>query len=591
MANYKFKVDLKGIIRLLSDNLYSSSDVFLRELLQNAVDAIKARKKLEPDFTEGKITISYKEKKNGAELIFQDNGIGLTQEEIHSFLSVIGQSSKRSDEVRGSFIGQFGIGLLSCFLVAEDIKVISRSVKEDKAYQWIGHSDGTYRVTEKKEAIEPGTVIYIQLKGGMYQQYDEEKITQKLYEYGFLITTPMYFESKSRSIRINDAFIPWRQQFSTRDDIMEFGEKLFDEEFFDVVPLTGETVRGYAFISMRQMMPASGGRHKIFLKNMFVTDDGKDLIPKWAFFTRCIVNAEDLTPTASRESFSKDYKLMKAKNEIEKCIFDYFVTLSQYDVPKLKQITMVHNVAIKSLAVENEQIYKLFFPFLTFVTNKGRITGFQILEEAKKASVHYCAAVDDYRRVSPLLEGGKSLLVNAGYIYDAKLLQKLGKYNKGIRVEMFDETSYDNLLEDPSEEMQTQMALFMSVAAEALEDCKCRAVLKSFSPQQLPALFVPSTDTLLDSTLQGGGFSSFFESFGLEEEELNYEAQLYMNCNNSLIRRMAAAKDIEMMQTIVQVVYVQAVMAGHYTMGEKEMAIMNKSLIKLIEYSLGEPEE
>lgn len=89
---------------------------------------------------------------------------------------------------------------------------------------------------------------------------------------------------------------------------------------------------------------------------MFVTNDGKDLIPKWAFFTKCIVNADDLTPTASRESFSEDSKLMKAKNEIEKCIFDYFVTLSQYDVRKLKCITMVHNVAIKSLAVENSYI-------------------------------------------------------------------------------------------------------------------------------------------------------------------------------------------------------------------------------------------
>lgn len=587
MANYNFKVDLKGIIRLLSDNLYSSSDVFLRELLQNAVDAIRARKKLEQDFKEGKIIISYKEKKDCAELIFQDNGIGLTKEEIHSFLSVIGQSSKRSEEVRGSFIGQFGIGLLSCFLVAEEIKVISRSVNEEKAYQWIGHSDGTYRVTEKKEAIEPGTAIYIQLKGRMYRQYGEEKIVQKLYEYGFLITTPMYFQSESWSKHINDAFIPWRQQFSTREEIMEFGKQLFGEEFFDVIPLTGEEIRGYAFVSMRQMTAATVNQHKIFLKNMYITDDGKELIPKWAFFTKCIVNAENLTPTASRESFSKDYKLMKAKNEIEKCIFDYFVTLSQYDVRKLKQITMIHNVAIKSLAVENEQIYKLFFPFLTFTTNKGSLTGFQILDAAKKMPVHYCVEVDDYRRISPLLEGSKSLLINAGYIYDARLLQMLEKFNKGIKVEAFDESSYENLLETPAEEVQMQMALLMSAAAEALEDCQCRAVLKNFAPQQLPALYVPSTDTLLESTLGEGGFSSFFEGFALEEDQQDYGAKLYLNSSNSLIQRMAAAKDMEMIETIVQVLYVQAFMAGHYTMGEKEMAIMNKSLTKLMEYGLG----
>ena len=73
---------------------------------------------------------------------------------------------------------------------------------------------------------------------------------------------------------------------------------------------------------------------------------------------------------------------MKTKNIIEKCIFDYFSTIAKLDVRKLKQITMIHNIAIKSLAIENEKIYKLFFPFLTFSTNRGNLTGFQILEAA-----------------------------------------------------------------------------------------------------------------------------------------------------------------------------------------------------------------
>lgn len=151
MENYNFRVDLKGIIRLLSDNLYSSDKVFLRELLQNAADAIDARKKADSSYTEGKITVTYQRNKSGAQLIFADNGIGLTKDEIHSFLSVIGQSSKRSDEVRNSFIGQFGIGLLSCFLVSNEIKVVTRSVTEEQCYQWVGKSDGSYVITEPKK--------------------------------------------------------------------------------------------------------------------------------------------------------------------------------------------------------------------------------------------------------------------------------------------------------------------------------------------------------------------------------------------------------------------------------------------------------
>lgn len=587
MANYNFKVDLKGIIKLLSDNLYSSKDVFLREVLQNAVDAITARKEQEPDFTDGRIIIAYQETAEGAEVIFKDNGIGLTKEEIHSFLSVIGQSSKRSEEVRSSFIGQFGIGLLSCFLVTNEIKVITRSVNDETAYQWLGFSDGTYKVTQQKGKTDAGTEIHIRLKGEMYRQYKQEKIQKMLREYGFLLTIPIYFEREDGTEQMNDSFIPWRQSFCTSENIMEFGQQVFGDEFFDVIPLNGETIKGYAFISMRQMTPTSVNGHKIYLKNMYVTDEGKELIPKWAFFTKCIINAKDLTPTAAREGFFKDYKLMKAKNEIEKSIFDYFVSLAEYDVRKLKRITGVHNVAIKSLAVENEKVYKFFFPFLTFSTNKGEMTGFQLVETAKKIPVHYCIEIDDFRRVSPLIEGSSRLLINAGYIYDSKLFRMLEKYNKDIKIDVFDEMSYDKLLETPSEEVVFTMAFLTAAAKEALAMCNCNVVLKSFSPQQLPALYVPGADCIFDVEMSSEGFSSFFEGFSFDdEEEDDYSAKLYLNCNNPLIKRLAKSQDTELVKTIVQVIYVQAFMAGHYTMGEQEMEIMNSSLTKLMGYGL-----
>ena len=392
---FSFQVDLKGIIRLLSENLYSSGDVFLREFLQNAVDAIAARRELEPGFQDGRIRVTYHGQADGqASLVFSDNGIGLTCEEIHTFLSVIGQSSKRGEMERNSFIGQFGIGLLSCFLVTDEIVVRSRSVREEKGFRWLGRSDGTYQVAADAEVLVPGTRIEIKLDKKMARRYHEARAIELLKEYGFLIRVPVEFEGDGSSRRINDGFIPWRQSFCSGEEILQFGELMFGEKFFGVVPILGEGLKGYAFISERQTSAATMGRHKIYLKDMLITEDGKDLIPKWAFFTRCIVNAEHLTPMASREGFAVDHALAKARNDIEKCLFEYFMSLSKFDVNKLKRLTIIHNVAIKSLAVENEQIYKLFFPFLTFVPNIGDLTGFQLLEAAKRFPVYYCAEVD-----------------------------------------------------------------------------------------------------------------------------------------------------------------------------------------------------
>lgn len=587
MGNYNFKVDLKGIIRLLSDNLYSSDKVFLRELLQNAVDAIGARKKADSSCPEGKITVTYRRKAKGAELVFADNGIGLTKEEIHSFLSVIGQSSKRNENMRSSFIGQFGIGLLSCFLVANEIKVITRSAAEEKPYQWVGKSDGSYVITEPKKVMEPGTQVYLKLAGSKYEFFTEQEIVNDLSEYGFLLKTPVFFDGENQKKIVNSNFIPWRQSFCMADDIMGFGELVFEETFFDVIPLIGDDIKGYAYISTRQTSANTTIRHKIFLKNMYVTDDGRDLIPKWAFFTRCIVNMEDLTPTASREGFTRDGKLMKAKGEIEKCIFDYFVSLSQYDVRKLKQITQIHNVAIKSLVMENEQIFKLFFPFLTFPTNQGMLTGFQIVNASKKVPVNYCVEVDDFRRLCPLVEGTGSLLVNGGYIYDAGILEKLPKFYKNVRIEVFDNSSYDNILADPPEDFVEEMEFFQRYAERGLENFHCGVSFKRFSPASLQALFVHGEDALFSETMDGNSFSGFFEGFDFgEAEEKEDRNMLYLNSENSFVQSLGQVRDEELARNLIQVIYIQSLLAGHYTLGGAEMELMNTSLQQLMEYAL-----
>lgn len=587
MANYNFKVDLKGIIRLLSDNLYSSDKVFLRELLQNAADAIDARKKADKAYTEGKITVTYQRTKGGAQLTFADNGIVLTKEEIHSFLSVIGQSSKRDSTVRNSFIGQFGIGLLSCFLVTNEIKVVTRSVTEEQCYQWVGKSDGSYVITEPKKSMEPGTQVLLKLTGVKDEFFTEREIMDNLAEYGFLLRVPIFFEGEDRQRRVNDNFIPWRQQLSMADSIMEFGEQIFTEKFFDVIPLHGDGIKGYAYVSTRQTNAGVTVRHKIFLKNMYVTDDGRDFIPQWAFFTRCIVNVDDLTPTASREGFTRDSKLMKAKNQIEKCIFDYFVSLSQYDVRKLKTLTQIHNVAIKSLAMENEQIYKLFFPFLTFPTNQGTMTGFQLVNASKKVPVSYCAELDDFRRLCPLLEGTKSLLVNGGYIYDAGLLQKLPKFYKNVKIEAFDNSSYEHILEEAQEAFVQELSLFQSWAQQGLEAFRCSVSFKSFSPESLQALYVPGGESFLTDTMDESSFSGFFEGFDFGmEEDAPEGSRLYLNSRNSFVKSLGQVQEPLLAQTLIQVIYIQALLAGHYTLSPKETELMNKSLERLMAYAL-----
>ena len=130
MPEQNFQVNLGGVIRLLSDHLYSGPEVFARELLQNAVDAITARQHREESYR-GTIRIEVVGNDEARTITVVDDGIGLTESEVHQFLATIGESSKSSSVNREDFIGQFGIGLLSGFVVSDEITVITKSIQPD----------------------------------------------------------------------------------------------------------------------------------------------------------------------------------------------------------------------------------------------------------------------------------------------------------------------------------------------------------------------------------------------------------------------------------------------------------------------------
>ena len=179
---YLFQVNLGGMIDILSNHLYSSPDVFVRELLQNAVDAIAAKRLKYPgDRTENAVTLTLSEQDGKPLLIFADTGTGLTEAEIHRFLAVIGQSSKhdlQSGKVQSDYIGRFGIGLLSCFLVSDVITVQTRSVQApEQSLEWIGKPDGTYTIQPCEPLPAAGTRILLTPKPDAECYFTAERLT------------------------------------------------------------------------------------------------------------------------------------------------------------------------------------------------------------------------------------------------------------------------------------------------------------------------------------------------------------------------------------------------------------------------------
>ena len=196
--DYKFKVNLGGMIELLSGHLYSSPNVFVRELLQNCTDAIHVRADKDSDF-DLKTAVVEIEVTEDEQIIFRDNGTGLNEEEIHRFLSVIGQSSKfdiEKGQAQGDYIGRFGIGLLSCFMVTDTIIVRTVSFRSpDITLEWRGHADGTYTITELSEKRPVGTEIILRQdehKTDVADYYHADEISNLVFYYGLFLQYPIY---------------------------------------------------------------------------------------------------------------------------------------------------------------------------------------------------------------------------------------------------------------------------------------------------------------------------------------------------------------------------------------------------------------
>src|SRR3984957_10530239 len=238
---YAFQVDLRGLVDLLSQHLYSSPRVYIRELLQNAVDATTARRLTDPAAPAAiRIVI-------GADgLSVTDSGVGLTEADAHQFLATIGNSSKRDDlaGARREFLGQFGIGLLACFTVADQIRVVTRSAREPDAetVEWLGNSDGSYGVrvlADDAARAEPGTTVYLARRYGAERWLAPDLVAELARGPGGMLPYEVAVESAQGIVRVTGQRPAWERQYASeaerRGALLAYGEELLGFRPLDVI--------------------------------------------------------------------------------------------------------------------------------------------------------------------------------------------------------------------------------------------------------------------------------------------------------------------------------------------------------------------
>ncbi len=622
---YHFQVNLGGMLDVLSNHLYKSPDVFLRELLQNGVDAITLRQKEQPGWSGGRITITVEP---GRRLIFRDNGAGLGEQEIHRFLAVIGQSSKTelmNGRLPEDYIGRFGIGLLSCFMVSDSIVVHTRPAEGGAAHVWTGLPDGTYTL-EPLEDCPAGTAVILTAKPGMEGYFQEGRVAELVRYYGLTLPVPVYLAGNPERLNC----IPADFSGVSRGQLLALGEWMFEEEFLEAIPIQTPHISGAAYVVPYRTSSAVRGKHRIYLKQMLLTERGDTLLPPWAFFLQCFLNTNGLRPTASREDFYEDEELDAAREEFAGAVRSHLARLAEEAPDRLKSIISVHVEAIKAMAVWDEELFRLFIDYLTFETSEGYMTGAALKRAGEAVWIH---SVPKFKQLRPIFAAQGRLLICTGYASDQELIQSMAERFALPLYPLQEENMYD-ALEEATADQRQQGAALLQAADQALSSFECRAHLRRFLPADLPVLYAMSDEVqflrqLQTAQEQSGSIDQALSSFEcrahlrrflpadlpvlyamsdevqflrqlqtaqeqsgsifsdalasmISEVEERPLAVLYLNLNSPIIRRLCMTTDTHLLESMVQVLYVQALLAGGHPLRGGELKTMNQALLELI---------
>ncbi|HCA54952.1 MAG TPA: HSP90 family protein [Ruminococcaceae bacterium] len=587
--DYKFKVNLGGMIELLSGHLYSSPNVFVRELLQNCTDAIHVRADKDSDF-DLKTAVVEIEVTEDEQIIFRDNGTGLNEEEIHRFLSVIGQSSKfdiEKGQAQGDYIGRFGIGLLSCFMVTDTIIVRTVSFRSpDITLEWRGHADGTYTITELSEKRPVGTEIILRQdehKTDVADYYHADEISNLVFYYGLFLQYPIYMISGGEKTRLN---LNMKLDAEKNKPLcLKMGKMFLGDDFLDCFNLVSSDglFSGIAYVLPYPVSANAHHMHRIYLKNMLLTENGDKLLPEWAFFIRCIIHTDRLTPTSSREDFYEDEILEQAGHEIAQCIGNYLESLEIHNDSLLHEIVRIHHLAVKSVIANDDSVSDILMPYIVFQTTLGEMTAREMMDFGSNA--FYTTDVNQFRQLAPLYSQRSELLINAGYVYDDKIIRQISEKSTDTSIEKLTDTDIDLLLNDT--DMENDAEEFIKAAETILRKYDCRISLKEFMPDDIPTLYTINDNAYNTRQIKRSKekadavFSDMLSSF---EESFRSDAKacLYFNTNNLVVKKLIASPVTEKTKACIEILYVNALLSGHFPLLNHEMKTLNDNLYTLM---------
>jgi len=475
MATHQFQTEVNQLLHLIIHSLYSHKEIFLRELVSNASDALdklKYRTLTDEAFKsmefEPRIDLEFSQEEKT--LTVRDTGIGMNEADLVENLGTIAKSGTRAfldqltgdNKVDSNLIGQFGVGFYSVYMVADRVEVISRKAGEDGAWKWESDGHGSFEITEtERDTAGTTVVLHLNEEGAEYtSRWSIEEVVKK---YSNHIAFPIYlhyekkeYDDKGKETgvtptveQINSASALWKRPKSELSDeeYTEFYKTIAHggEEPLFYVHTHAEGTMEYTTLfyvpksapfDMYQVDYKPGV--KLYVKRVFITDDDKDLMPSYLRFVRGVIDSEDLPLNVSREILQQNRVLAKIKESSVKKLLNEFARIAQEEPEKWETFVTEFNRPLKEGLYSDYANRDALMDLVRFKSTS--VDGWTSLAEYKermlpdqKAIYYITGDNEETLRRSPLLEAYRKnnleVLVMAEEI-DELVVPVLGTYKE-----------------------------------------------------------------------------------------------------------------------------------------------------------------
>lgn len=404
------KISSENMMPIIKKWLYSDKDIFLREIVANGTDAITKYKKLielgtvEKPAEEVEYCVKVSVDKDAKTLTVEDNGIGMTEEEVEKYITQIAFSgaadflSKYEKAGGDGIIGHFGLGFYSAYMVSENIEIFTKSYQDAPAVHWESDGNSTYSIEECDKA-ERGTKIVMHVADEEKEFLNENTIRSLVRKYCEFMPYNIYVNFKGKDDKpVNNTSPLYLKNPSecTEEEYKQF----YKDTFFDYdephfwVHLNMEypfRLKGILYFpKVKNKVELERGKVKLFCNQVYIAENIKEVIPEYLMLLNGVIDCPDIPLNVSRSFLQNDKQVQKISKYISKKVADALIDLFNKDREKYEKCWEDTSVFVKFGCIKDEEFYKKIKDVVIYKTTDGNyvpltsLFGAELTEEESK---------------------------------------------------------------------------------------------------------------------------------------------------------------------------------------------------------------